>query len=78
MFNIEPLMSGFASQFSNAVARKRKKKKKKMAEKELRRKGRSRISVRTFIGNGEDYEVWFEGSLKSLPRSMIERESSAA
>lgn len=30
-----------------------------------------------FIGNGEDYEVQFEGSLKSLPRSMIERERAA-
>lgn len=48
-FNIEPLVGRiFASQFSNAVdSKKKKKKKKRMATKELRRKGRSRISVRT-------------------------------
>lgn len=53
----------------------RKEKKKKMATKELRRKGTvTNQRENVFIGNGEDYEVRFEGSLKSLSRSMRERE----
>lgn len=74
MFNIEPLVSGRNFQMQSL-------------EKKEEEDGRERVEKEgtvtnqrenAFIGNGEDYEVRFEGSLKSLPRSMIERESSAA